>query len=628
MDKKDNPSLPEDHFGQGEQLVADFGVAADSSSLAGKIGEFLGRKRPWYKLPRLLAVPQLIRMRNELRQKNLHDTEDPPLQKRDQKDKLDPAVVEGRTIDGTYNDLDYPKMGSAGCPFGRNFPLEHTFPDSPNLMNPNPRDISVALLTRDKFQPATILNLLAASWIQFMVHDWFVHKRSDSESLEIPVSQDDTYPDKPLRIMKTEPLPHPTGSNRPPSYANLNTHWWDASQVYGCETETCGKLRTHVDGKLKITESGLLLTDPETGLELTGFTENSWIGLSMLHSLFVLEHNSICDMLKGKNPTWDDEKLYQKARLINSALMAKIHTIEWTPAILPHPTIKTAMNTNWSGIAGEDLQDVLEFLNENELLGGIVGSKTDHHTAPYSLTEEFASVYRMHPLIPDEFTIRSLATDGVLGRFSLPELAGKKGVSILATLPLPDLFYSFGRMHPGAIRLHNYPKHLQLLEREDGTRMDLGAVDILRDRERGVPRYNQFRRLLRKDPVKSFEELTDNPTWAAEIKKVYNGDLEKVDLMIGLLSEPLPEGFGFSETAFRIFVLMASRRLKSDRFFTNDFKPEMYTKEGIAWIHDNGFASVLKRHHPQLAKPLEGVANPFAPWKASQAEQPKVAAAH
>ena len=43
--------------------------------------------------------------------------------------------------------------------------------------------------------------------------------------------------------------------------------------------------------------------------------------------------------------------------------------------------------------------------------------------------------------------------------------------------------------------------------------------------------------------------------------------------MTGLYAEPLPEDFGFSETAFRVFILMASRRLKSDRFFTDDFEP-------------------------------------------------------
>ena len=45
---------------------------------------------------------------------------------------------------------------------------------------------------------------------------------------------------------------------------------------------------------------------------------------------------------------------------------------------------------------------------------------------------------------------------------------------------MPDLFYSFGTCHPGAVTLHNYPRHLQNLRRDDGEHLDLAAVDILR----------------------------------------------------------------------------------------------------------------------------------------------------
>ena len=103
-----------------------------------------------------------------------------------------------------------------------------------------------------------------------------------------------------------------------------------------------------------------------------------------------------------------------------------------------------------------------------------------------------------------------------------------------------DLLYSFGIAHPGAIRLHNFPKHLQALVKDNGEQFDLATVDVLRDRERGVPRYNRFRRLLHKPPVNSFEELTDNPQWAAELRRVYDNDLEKVDSHVGLMAEPLP----------------------------------------------------------------------------------------
>jgi hypothetical protein len=59
---------------------------------------------------------------------------------------------------------------------------------------------------------------------------------------------------------------------------------------------------------------------------------------------------------------------------------------------------------------------------------------------------------------------------------------------------------------------------------------------------------------------------------------------------------------------------MASRRLKSDRFFTNDFRPEIYTPLGMDWIQSNNMSSVLLRHFPRLAPALVGVQNAFAPW--------------
>jgi hypothetical protein len=194
-------------------------------------------------------------------------------------------------------------------------------------------------------------------------------------------------------------------------------------------------------------------------------------------------------------------------------------------------------------------------------------------------------------------------------------VSGRAGREVFDQVNVSDQFYSFGLMNPGAVRLHNYPKHLQNLTRDNGDRFDLATVEILRDRERGVPRYNQFRRLIHKDAVKSFEELTDNPVWREEIRRVYNNDLEAVDLLVGLMCEPLPKGFGFSDSAFRIFILMASRRLKSDRFYTDDYTPEIYTQIGLDWIENNSMLTVLLRHHPSLAPALVGITNAFHPWR-------------
>ena len=570
--------------------------------------------KEWFDLPYAAAAVRLVEMRTELRQHNLHDTEDPPLDTRDT--PASPEAYSTRTNDGTYNDLRCPRMGSAGVRFGRNVPLNETNPDTANLLIPNPRTVSLELLTRTTFQPAEIVNVLAAAWIQFQVHDWFVHKKGVwTNTHDIPIADGDSWHERPMRVpvtpADTPKVPH---STRPPAYVNENTHWWDGSQIYGCTTAEQAALRLGRDGKIFVGPSGRLGFDAVSGKEVTGFTENSWVGLSLLHGAFALEHNAICDMLRRHNPMWDDERLFQQARLVNAALLAKIHTVEWSTAILPNPITQAALRTNWHGALG-DLQKVFSGLNDNELIGGIPGSATDHHTAPYTLTEEFACVYRMHELMPDDYTVCSYETGKPLGQFTLPDMSGKRGRRILEQFKAEDLLYSFGTAYPGAIRLHNFPKHLQTLVKDNGEQLDLGTVDILRDRERGIPRYNQFRRLLHKSPVTSFEELTDNPQWAEEIRRVYNNDLEKVDTHVGLMAEPLPKGFGFSDTAFRIFLVMASRRLKSDRFLSRDYRPEIYTRQGIDWVEQTTMIDLLTRHFPAVAPFMKGIESAFHPWR-------------
>jgi hypothetical protein len=570
----------------------------------------------WFDLPRPAQGIRLYQIREELREKNLADTEEPPLETSTAPPAGDAYNI--RTSDGTYNDLKCPRMGSAGMRFGRNVPLSEAFPDTANLLTPSPRRVSLELLTRTTFQPATILNVIAAAWIQFMVHDWFVHKKGTwSYTHDIPLDTGDTWHERPMRVPKTPAdAPKVEGSKRPPAYINENTHWWDGSAVYGSSPASQASLRAGRDGKVLVSPSGRLGIDPLTGREITGFTENGWVGLSLLHGLFALEHNAICDHLKKHNTKWDDERLFQQARLINAALLAKIHTVEWSTAILPKDVLSTGLRANWYGRFSK-LQNVFPKLADNDIFSGIPGSPTEHHGVPFTLTEEFVSVYRMHPLMPDHFTIKSAKTGEGLANAELPELLGRRGVEFLGKFDLADLFYSLGIHNPGAVRLHNYPKTLQNLVQDNGERFDIGTIDILRDRERGVPRYNRFRRLLNKPPVKSFEELTDVPEWAEEMKRVYNNDLELVDNMVGMLAEPLPEGMGFSDTAFRIFLLMASRRLKSDRFLSHDYRPEIYTKQGIEWVEENSMKSIISRHFPAVAFAMEGLDddNAFKPWK-------------
>ncbi|MEV0063337.1 peroxidase family protein [Nocardia sp. NPDC050718] len=574
--------------------------------------EALDRRVGWFRLPTPLGLAVLVGLRSRLRSRNLFDTGRHPA------GPLPPDTTgehrAARTIDGSYNNADDPRTGSVGCRFGRNFAPEHSHPeDAVRIQEPNPRQVSLRLLARDRFQPATTLNLLAAAWIQFEVHDWFSHTRTDREPFRVTLDEHDPWPERPMTIQRTAAVPGAEPGD-PPSHVTEDSHWWDASQIYGSTPAFASALRSGKNGELVIDELGLPPLDAASLLALSDAAANAWVGLALLHSLFLREHNAICRRLSRRYPDLDDQQLYDTARLINAALIAKIHTVDWTPAIIAHPTTVAAMRANWFGVLGERLSRRFGRLVGNEVLSGIPGSAVDDHGVPYALTEEFVSVYRMHPLIPDDLVVRSLTDDRVLAEHPFPELGVAHIRERLGETPMDTLFYSFGRAHPGALTLHNYPRHLQELARPGQPLIDLATIDILRVRERGVPRYNEFRRQLRLPPAGSFDELTDNPQWAAELAEIY-GDVDDVDLMIGLYAEPKPPGFGFSDTAFRVFVLMASRRLSADRFFTTDFRPEIYTEAGMAWVRDNSMRTVLLRHFPTLAPALEGVANPFAPWR-------------
>jgi len=586
----------------------------------GKVGDALvelvhrvDRRVGWHTLPTPLGIVALREMRTRLRQKNLYGTGTPPgLAVGTNGHPHDPTV---RTLDGRWTDPDDPLMGSAGARFGRNVPIDRSWPETgERLLTPNPRTVSLELMTRDEFRPATILNVLAAAWIQFEVHDWLSHGPNELENpIEVELADDDPWPERPMRVERTHPDPT-AEPGKPQTWVTLDSHWWDGSQLYGRTPEIARKIRAGEDGKLAVDDEGLLPASLQEGLDLRDVYGNHWIGLEMLNTLFSLEHNAVCDRLKAEYPTWPDDRLYERARLVTSALMAKIHTIDWTPAILPHPTTVHGMHAQWWGLQSQALAKKFGRLSKGELLSGIPGSALNHHGVPFSLTEEFVAVYRLHPLLPDEFTFRGISDDAVVAELEFPELNALHARSRLGEVTFPNALYSFGVANPGAVTLHNYPRFLQHFDRPDGTIMDLAAVDILRTRERGVPRYNDFRELFHKSRVKSFEEMTSNRDWQEQLRAVY-GEVDEVDLMVGLYAEEPPRGFGFSDTAFRVFILMASRRLNSDRFFTTDFRPEVYTRAGLQWVADNDLRSVLLRHFPQLAPALEGVTNPFAPWR-------------
>lgn len=565
-------------------------------------------------------------------------------------------------------------MGSLGQRFGRNIEQglsnKHSRQD---IMNPNPLEISQKLLTRTdkKTREAAIINVLAAAWLQSMNHDWFTHgknskkksyriKAHDShphfkDGMVVPATQEESSKEKRLNSNGYD-------------YTSRNrvTHWWDASQIYGSDEDTIRKVRSEynadgtptgrllADGKVAVDKKNRRLIYGPDQLPVTGFHDNWWVGLDLVQSLFHMEHNRIVDkILKpaiGKeiciNASKDDcaEELFEKARMINSALIAKIHTAEWTPALLDNAMLHVGMRGNWYGmreVFGGDNAFLRQFTPGivKHLVSGLVGKNTlDLYGQPFSLTEEFVAVYRMHPLIPEYVTMMDHKSNKTLAQKPIQEMVFRTVPSVMKSYSSANWMNSFGTSHPGGLTLHNYPSFMQnfVAERntghsnapENSVRMDMGAIDVIRDRERGVPKYNDFRRGINLPAIKSFEELTSDKEDIKTLKEIYGNDIEKLDLIVGTLAEnDRYPGFAFGNTPFYIFAVMASRRLMADPFFSDFYTPKYYTKAGIDYVQKQDMTGVILNHYPELKnrfyatkkvgrrkKTTKVVKNAFRPW--------------
>ncbi|KAG5240279.1 alpha-dioxygenase [Salix suchowensis] len=574
----------------------------------------------WHRLPVFLGLVYLSVRRHLHQEYNLFNVGRTPTGVR-----YNPADYPYRTADGKYNEPFNEGAGSQGTFFGRNIlPVNQ----KAMLKKPDPMVVATKLLARKKFiDTGKQFNMIAASWIQFMIHDWIDHMEETQQiELVAPKEVANQCPLKSFKFYKTKEVP--TGFWEIKSGAlNIRTPWWDGSAIYGSNEKRLHKVRTFKDGKLKISEDGLLLHDQD-GIAVSGDVRNSWAGVSILQALFIKEHNAVCDTLKREYRNLGDEELYRYARLVTSAVIAKVHTIDWTVELLKTDTLLAGMRGNWYGLLGKSFKDKFGHVG-GAILGGVVGlKKPENHGVPYSLTEEFVSVYRMHSLLPDDLQLRDISAEPGSNKsppsaekIPLPSLIGRVGEKTSSGIGFVKLMVSMGHQASGALEPWNYPMWLRDLVAQDVEGMDrpdhvdLAALEVYRDRERNVARYNEFRRGLLMIPISKWEDLTDDQEVIEALQEVYGDEVEELDILVGLMAEKKITGFAISETAFIIFLLMATRRLESDRFFTSNFNEETYTKKGFEWVNTTeSLKDVLDRHYPEMTAKWMNSASAFSVW--------------
>jgi hypothetical protein len=634
--------------------------------------------------------------------------------------------------------------------------------------------------TECAYRSAPHINVLAAFWIQFMTHDWFAHLEEGHNAPEIipmgcdPSGSNDAGTtdargqlgcrpgdriDKSAIAEESAPATFLLG-NRPrlsrahKTTLNRVTAWWDASQIYGYDEisrrrvkrdpRDRAKLRLEpATGFLPVLQSSDPMNSQWAGQESAAFPDNWNIGLSFFHNVFAREHNLFVEKFRAlarSRPEQDsglrdparrsaaikykdvtDDELFEVARLVIAAEIAKIHTLEWTTQLLYNEPVFLAMQANWSGLlkknslAADALAKVISRLAESDeekkttrwysvfATGpGIVGlgsrdpdvnGGTNHFGSPFNFPEEFVTVYRLHPMVPDLIEFRELGANPnvVTRKIPVRDTLRGKATRALRQYGLADWALSMGRQRAGDLTLENHPLFLQNLSmprlKSATGKIDVLALDIIRDRERGVPRYNEFRRQYGLKQLTSFDDFVDPrlPRGSSErvrqqqavlkLREIYgqhrcdaakiitaaqvnpdgsrindclghpNGSLvdnvEDVDALVGWLAEFVrPHGFAIAETQFQVFILNASRRLFSDRFFTSSFRPAFYTHFGMQWVNENGpdgvtwentevnghrlevspLKRVLQRTVPELGAELAPVVNAFDPWARDRGE--------
>ncbi|XP_002935236.4 myeloperoxidase [Xenopus tropicalis] len=504
-----------------------------------------------------------------------------------------------RTFTGECNNRRFPNFGVSNRPYTRLLPAQYE--DSRSLprgwtenrringfMLPLARAVSNQILQFPE-REQTLDNqrsLMFMQWGQWIDHDVDLAPETPARSsflkgIDCDHSCAKELPCFPLRIPPNDPRIQnrsdciPLFRSSPAcvpgpvlEQINVLTSYVDASQVYGSTNDLARMLRNNTAGQLglmavntRFTDGGLpylpfstmkedfcVLTNETSGLPcfLAGDARVSeQPGLTAFHTIFVREHNRIARELRRINPNWTGEIIFQEARKIVGAVEQKINYKDYLPLLLGSsmPRVLPRYTTyNDSVNPGASNVFSLVFRMGHTMIQPFIFRLVDGYRASSSLPPV--------PLHLTFFNTWRVILEGGVDPLLRGLIANKAKLNtqtqILVTQLTDHLFELFKRLG-----------------------LDLGAINMQRGRDHGLPGYNAFRRLCGLSQPRNESELAAvlrNNQLAQKLISLY-GTPDNIDIWMGAVAEPLITNGRVGELLACLIGDQFRRTRDGDRFY-------------------------------------------------------------
>ncbi|XP_062612030.1 peroxidase-like protein [Saccostrea cucullata] len=504
-----------------------------------------------------------------------------------------------RTADGSCNNLYNPLLGKAFTPQARILQNHYdNFIDTPRTLTsnrqsklPGAREVSNAVLSGST-PTSSIYSTFLTHFGQFIDHD-IIATPSMTEGnpprtitdccnplvnkfacFTIPVPRGDPHfpPTQTCMNMVRHSAALPLGcTNGVREQQNQRSSFIDGTAIYGFNNEREMELRQRSGGRLKTSDivRGLLprATCP-MGIStqyhcfIAGdHRQSETPTLTVMHTIWMRRHNLIADALRASTRITDDEVLFQEAKRIVVAELQHVTYNEFLPAVLD----KTHLN----------------YFNLRSRQSGHDSYVYNPSVDPRTFNAFGAAVLRMgHSLVRNivgqDNGRQQIRTFPLSNHFENPDLmfSPRNGFEFMARWMAKSPKSQADSSIVDGLRNRLFEGTPGQFPSET-TSFDLGALNIQRGREHGLPSYNAYRQYCGRYPASHFGTssggLVDHsPQDAANLAAVYRST-DDIDLFAGGMSERPIYGGILGPTFSCLFALQFSRYKHGDRFwYEND----------------------------------------------------------